>query len=258
MRLVVAGCGTTTPDPARGTSCFVVEAGTVRMLLDCGPGSVHGLVRAGVQWSRLTHVGITHFHLDHIGDLPYLFYAWKHGMRPARSAPLTLFGPDGMNALLAGLPAELGATLREAAFPLEVRELHAGGELAAGELRIRACATPHTDASLAYRIEGPEASIGFTGDTAPDDALGIFLRGVDVLVAECTVPDGDPHPSHLRPSNVAALASSARPRCLVLTHVGPDLDLLTLPARVRDAGWAGDTRIAHHGLRLDVPLPRTA
>lgn len=253
MRLIVAGCGTTTPDPARGTSCFVVEADSACIMVDCGPGSVHGLERTGVPWATLTHIGLTHLHLDHIGDLPYLFYAWKHGLRPARRAPLTLFGPAGLHAFLADLPPALGRTVRDTAFPLHVRELASEDRLDAGALRVRTRATRHTDASLAYRIEGEHASIGFTGDTPPDDALGQFLQGVDVLVAECTVPDGDPHPGHLRPANVAELARAARPRTLVLTHVGPDLDLAELPALVQRAGWTGDTRVAHRGLRLAVP-----
>src|SRR5687768_2351360 len=90
MRLTVLGCGTAAPDADRAASGFYLEAGGLAMLMDCGPGVVHHMARFGIDWQHITHLLITHFHNDHIGDVPALFFAWRYGMLPPRTDPLTL------------------------------------------------------------------------------------------------------------------------------------------------------------------------
>jgi ribonuclease BN (tRNA processing enzyme) len=78
------------------------------------------------------------------------------------------------------------------------------------------------------------------------------MVGVDLLIAECSVPDAEAFPAHLTPSSVAALAAAARPEVLLITHVYPQLDRRSLPGLVEAAGWSGRTVIAHDGLILDL------
>src|SRR5690606_18779924 len=92
-RLTVVGCGTAAPDGERVCSGYLLENGDTRALLDCGAGVLHSLARHHLPWQHLTHVVLTHFHTDHIGDLPMLLFAMQYGMHPAREAPLTIVGP---------------------------------------------------------------------------------------------------------------------------------------------------------------------
>ncbi|PYP37288.1 MAG: MBL fold metallo-hydrolase, partial [Gemmatimonadetes bacterium] len=48
--------------------------GDLRILLDCGAGSLHRLAEFGLPWHQVTHVILTHFHPDHWGELPMLVY----------------------------------------------------------------------------------------------------------------------------------------------------------------------------------------
>src|SRR5947209_5594292 len=123
MRLTILGSGTCVPSGIRNSAGFWLEAGGARLRLDCGAGTVHAMARAGLPWETLTHQAISHFHLDHVGELPALLFAFRYGRSQSRSAPLTLVGPVGLRALVEKLEAAFDQKLLEQQFPVEVREL---------------------------------------------------------------------------------------------------------------------------------------
>ena len=133
MRLVTIGTGTVALTAARVCAGHYVEAGSARVLLDCGSGITHRLAELGLPWHELTHVAITHFHADHISDIATLVFAWKYGMLPARSAPLVLVGPVGIAELLERLISAFGDWLRDPGFALDVREIAPGESIDIGE-----------------------------------------------------------------------------------------------------------------------------
>lgn len=126
IRLVTVGTGTVSPSATRASAAHWVEAGTARLLLDCGAGTVHGLARHGLPWFDITHVAITHFHTDHIGELPALLFAMKYGAKQPRTEPLTIIGPVGFTSRLSALAAAFGAWVTEPGFPLDVAEIAPG------------------------------------------------------------------------------------------------------------------------------------
>lgn len=248
-RLTVVGSGTVVPEADRGCSCYAVELGGRRVLLDCGPGTVQGLVRHGVPWERLSDLVLTHFHADHVGALPGLFFALKHAVSPARSDPLHVWGPAGTMALFDGLAATLGDYLLDPGFPVEIREVADGDEVPLGHvLRLATAATPHTDESRAARLRAEGVRIGYTGDTGPSAPLADFVEGVDLLLCECSLLDDEVGDNHLSPGRVAALARRARPELLLLTHIYPHVRNGHDPAAlVAAAGWSGESRVVADG-----------
>jgi ribonuclease BN (tRNA processing enzyme) len=103
--LVLLGtAGAPMPVAGRGgiSSALIVD-GRV-FLVDCGRGSPSAFAGAGLDFTRLEAVFVTHLHADHIGDLPgMLLYPW--GVRTGQDGPLPpirVYGPPRPAALPAG------------------------------------------------------------------------------------------------------------------------------------------------------------
>jgi ribonuclease BN (tRNA processing enzyme) len=83
-----------------GISSALVANGRV-FVIDCGRGSPTAFVDAGLDFTRLEAVFITHLHADHVGDLAgMLLYPW--GVRADDTGPLNpieVFGPSRPRAL---------------------------------------------------------------------------------------------------------------------------------------------------------------
>jgi ribonuclease BN (tRNA processing enzyme) len=262
-RLTILGSGTLVPNEARNSAAHHLDTHPSSVLLDCGPGTLHGLARHGVDWQRLTHVAISHFHNDHVSDLAALLNAFKHSEANERTHPLTLIGPPGFAALLGGLRSVYGDYVMHQRFGLQVVELGLEDAFApgGGELVMRTCPTAHTDNSVAFLVDGPWGSLGYTGDTGPSDDVGRLLEGVDVLISECTLADPPVTDRHLSPAGLAEMASAVRPGLLVVTHVAPPQTPEEAVARVRDR-YEGRTvaavdglvaRISREGVTVDLP-----
>jgi ribonuclease BN (tRNA processing enzyme) len=219
VRLTTVGTGTASPSPSRVNSGHLVEAGAVRLLLDCGSGVTHRLAAIGADWRAITHIALTHFHPDHTLDLTTLFFAWRYGTRAPRAEPLEVLGPPGTAALVARFAELYGTTLSAPPWAVSVREIPfgAGADLGDG-VRLDTLKVPHTEESVAYSIGCGGRRIVFTGDTGPSEGLGDWAKGCDVLLAECSLPDAMAVPLHLSPSRCAELAERAAPRRLALTH----------------------------------------
>jgi ribonuclease BN (tRNA processing enzyme) len=251
--LTCIGTGTAAPEPDRVCSGFLLETGELRMLFDCGPGVVHGMARRGVEWRTLTHLCLTHFHNDHIGDVAMLFFAWKHGMRPARSAPLVVVGPKGTKRMLVRMAKLFGDHVSRPPFELEIVELGDDGELRLSDVAmLRTKRTRHTDRSIAFRVEVSGRSFCYTGDTGFSDELAVFVQAADALLIECSLPDDQPLETHLTPVQLAAMARVALPRRLLVTHVYPQLERLDVPQRVREGGWPAEVHVVRDGEEIEI------
>jgi ribonuclease BN (tRNA processing enzyme) len=249
------GAGTLLPSDHLRSAAHLVEVDDAAVLLDIGHGTVHGFARHGVDWARITHVVLSHFHTDHLGDLaPYLF-ALTYGLHPEeRTLPLVVVGPPGLGRVMAGLAQAHGPWVLEPPFALQVVELERSDvwDDPGGRFRLVCHPTPHTPESVSWRVETAHGVVGYTGDTGPDPEVGRFLAGSVVLACECAVPDGSDVPIHLTPGQVAELALLARPDLLVLTHVYPPLVPAETPALVRAAGYHGRVVAARDGDRVRV------
>ncbi len=254
-RIVVVGSGTVVPEGSRGGSSFFYEQADARILVDCGPAAVQSMARHRLPWEDLTDLVVTHFHTDHVGGLPALFFSLTYGMLPAtRSEPLDVWGPPGTVRVFDGLEAALGDFFRNPGFPVRVHEVDPDAEVALGSGPVlRTHKTPHTPESQAIRLDAAGSGFGYTGDSGPSTTLGAFLHGLSVLVCECSLPDDLVGDNHLSPSSVARIAAEARPDLLLLTHIYPQFrEAVDVPNLVREAGYEGKMGVASDG--MDVPL----
>lgn len=251
-RLTTLGTGTVALSGERSCAGYLYEADDVRLLLDCGSGITRRLAELGLAWPAITHVALTHFHIDHHGDLPTLVFAWKYGQLPPRSAPLDLLGPVGTRALIERLAAAYGEWLLAPGFPITIREIMPGEsvELSAS-VRLSAQKVPHTEESVAYSIERGSRRVVYTGDTGPDDALADWAHGCDVLVCECSLPASMAIKEHLTPDQCASLAARARPGHVVLTHFYPPVERIDIRAAMA-AQYGGPVTLGRDGWHIEL------
>ena len=252
MHLTTIGTGTAAPSASRVNAGHLVEAGSVRLLLDCGSGVVHRMAAFGIDWMRITHVAITHFDADHISDLATLLLAWRWGAMPPRSTPAELIGPPGTHALLARLGEVFGHGVAAPEYPFTVREITPGDGLELGDgVSIEAQKVPHTVESIAYCIRRGRRRIVYTGDTGRSPALGQWAHGCDVLLAECSLPEELAIPSHLTPAGCAELAELAVPGLLVLTHFYPPVERVDIRGVIGER-FGGPVELATDGWSTDI------
>jgi ribonuclease BN (tRNA processing enzyme) len=208
--------------------------------------------RYGLPWESLTHQVITHFHIDHVGELPALLFAFKYGRATPRSLPLDLAGPVGLAALVDRFVDLYDMKLVEQEFPVAFRELAPGDTLDLGDGGVlRTAKTPHTPESLAVRVEAGGRSVCYTGDTAPSDDLVELFRGASVLVAECSFVENNRGTKHLVADEVAGMARAAGVGHLVATHSYFDPEREGLADRLA-RGFDGRITIAHDGLAVEA------
>ncbi len=252
MELTVLGSGTVAPSAQRTAAAYWVVAGDVRLLLDCGAGTLHRAASFGVPWEKVTHVALTHFHPDHWGELPMLLFALKWGIQPPRADPLVLIGPRGLATRLTLLAGALDDWVLEPGYPLRIVEIRPGEwiELDAGT-GLGSCKTPHTPESMAYAVEHGGLRLVYTGDTGPSEELARWAKGCDLLVAECSLPDAKGVELHLTPASAGTLARKAGARRLVLTHFYPPIEGAN-PAAAAAQVFKGPVVAAKDGDRFTV------
>jgi ribonuclease Z len=115
LQVFFAGTGGSVPTARRGLPAILLRAGGDRLLFDCGEGTQRQLLRS-VGLPDLDAIFITHFHLDHWLGLPGMLKTFD--LR-GREKALTVYGPPGLGALLAGLKPLIGRV----GYPLAFREL---------------------------------------------------------------------------------------------------------------------------------------
>lgn len=250
FKVDLLGSGSATVQAGRRPSGLLVRWGRRSILVDAGSGTVGRMADAGMLPPDLGRVFFTHFHPDHIGDLPALLFALRNMGRPG--PPLALHGPPGLAGVVDGLTAAFEPWL-EPGDPRRwvVAEMDPGEHEVAG-IEILVVPTEHSDESQGYRFDLDGVVVAVTGDTGPTDRLDDLAAGADLLGVDCTRPDSSPVEGHMTPSSCAALARRMRPKRCLLTHfdVGfePTLDGLEDVF----ADYEGQLLLGEDGLRVRI------
>jgi len=102
MKLTVVGCSPAWPNPGGAQSGYLLE-GPGRLLLDCGPGVLARLRSTDSKngWPHVDAIAITHFHLDHWGDLVPWVWGTMWGLGRDYEKPVLWLPPGGREELAA-------------------------------------------------------------------------------------------------------------------------------------------------------------
>ena len=69
LRVILLGTGIPNPDINAFGTATIIEAGSQRVLLDCGRGTVIRMAQLGIPLGAVDEVFLSHFHSDHYAGL---------------------------------------------------------------------------------------------------------------------------------------------------------------------------------------------
>ena len=219
MRLTVIGSSPAWPNAGGAHSGYLVSSNGKRLLLDCGPG-VLGRLREREAWPRLDSIAITHFHLDHWGDLVPWVWGSLYGLGHDLPRVELWLSPSGGQQL-----SEFGerfgwADMFERVFDLRVYE--GGKPFRAAGFEILPLQLPHyTLETYGFRVRNDERTLAYSGDSGPSEQLAELARDADLFVCEAALltgeADGLPR-GHLSLDEAQEAYVASGARRLLITH----------------------------------------
>ena len=227
MEILVLGKYSPFP-PAKG-ACpgYWITSKDTGILLECGPGVVSRL-QEYVPLSRLSTVILSHLHFDHTSDFLALRYAANPDHRLGHSAPhITVYAPSepsrNFNMLsykgvdVVPIPG-LGHNETKNASKCTM-------EIVLGDIKVSFFKVEHPYPAAALRFEGSNGAVlAYSGDSAPCEGLLSAAKGADLFLCEASALKQDAQfarTGHLTAIQAGQIASQARAKRLLLTHIWP-------------------------------------
>jgi ribonuclease BN (tRNA processing enzyme) len=221
MKLTVIGCSPAWPNPGGAQSGYLVED-EGRVLLDCGAGVLAKLREHEERedWPRVDAICLTHFHLDHWGDIvPWVWALW-FGPASEQPRPELWVRPGGFK-LMCEIGERLGTPeMFEKAFT--VREYEDGKQFEAAGFQITPRRVLHYDLlAFGFRVSANGKTLAYSGDSGPSDELPELARDADLFLCEATLLEPNPEGGtrgHLAADEANAAFEASGAKRLLLTH----------------------------------------
>jgi len=244
MKVILLGSGGGPPVRLkRWGPATLVEAGSEKLLFDCGRGVLLRLKQADIGEDEVTKVFLTHLHSDHTVDLPDLLLSpWASTV--ARQVPLEVWGPSGTKSMMQHLQEayafdiHVRRDLDERFSPEGIKvishDIEQGTVFERNGVKVIAFLVDHgpVKPAFGYRVEYGGHSVVLSGDTRPTPNLVKFAKGTDVILYEGFDPQAfmaqaSHHTReqkeqimahHSTPEKVGEIFTAVKPRLAVFYH----------------------------------------
>jgi ribonuclease BN (tRNA processing enzyme) len=248
MKLTILGSGTMMPVKKRYPAAYMLDAGSTRLLLDCGSCTLARLVEHNIAFREIEMVGITHFHTDHFSNLLPLVHAlWVDSVATKRQPqPLTIMGPKSIE--------ERWQKLREVYWPepeetYPVAFFEGPAQKSVGTVTVESFDVKHVQwfSSIGFRITAEGKTLVYTGDIGSDhpwDDLVSRVRGAQTLLIEAGATK--PASNHFTIEQILKLKDESGVAKVIITHVREQ----NLPVLRSKIGSRKDVVIAEDGMVL--------
>ncbi|HEY3315518.1 MAG TPA: MBL fold metallo-hydrolase [Bacillota bacterium] len=232
-RLTILGRCSPFPGTAGGCPGYLLESGGVKVLVDCGPGTLGRLAprlkdlshrsTTASPYAGLDAVVVSHLHADHFSELLSLRYAIDADIR------------DGYrkDRLAVHVPPEPEAERAVLDYPraLDLATIDESSQLAIGPLAFSFRRTNHPVHCLAMKIRAGGSTLVYTADTGWDDDLMVWAghpSSPDLLLVEASLQEASAHRrdlGHLTAREAGCFGRGTGAGLTILTHLYPEFDL---------------------------------
>ena len=246
-QVVMLGTGTPIPTPDRSGPGVAIVVDNVPYIVDFGPGIIRQAAAASAEYGgpikglNVENIGrafLTHLHHDHSSGLPDLvFTSWTHG----RESAFELYGPEGIENMAANVLEAWEEDNRYRLYGLEPatsegwkinpHTVKEGVTYQDERVKVEAFKGRHGSwpNAYGYRFTSADKVIVVSGDTALDANIERYAKNADILIHEVMSSSGlekrtpfwqKYHKNnHTSGTDLAGLASRAKPKLLVLYHL---------------------------------------
>jgi ribonuclease Z len=229
FEVTVLGSGASLPTLHRNTTAVAVQRQSDVFLFDCGEGTQIQWRRAGLRFSKLRAICISHLHGDHINGLVGLLQTLSLAGREQR---LLLVGPAGIESFIDAARRHLGLRLT---YELELHESGGGEALSRPGYRLLCAPLDHGIATLGFAlVEAPKPG-RFDVEAAqrlgvPEGPLyGSLQRGEPVELADGSQVTPEQVLGEPRPGSKVAYCVDTRP-CEAAVELAAGADLFICDA----------------------------
>lgn len=241
FKVTLLGTSTPNPLPDRFGPSTLVEAGSERLLFDCGRGATIRLWQLKIPLGTVK-LFITHLHSDHTVGIPDL---WLTGFAPLpyghRNAPFAVYGPKGTVEMMSYLEKAYQADIdnRREFIPnfspeqvaISAKDIEEGVVYDQNGVRVTAFHVKHANLkdAFGFRVDYRGHAVVISGDMAPNENFIKYARGADVVIHEVGVArpelvekDGGVRQMlathHSSPEDAARDFARIKPKLAVYTH----------------------------------------
>ena len=274
-QLILLGtAGGPLPRANRAQSSQALVVNGQAYIIDAGDGLNRRIVQAGLNFTKINQVFITHLHNDHMAGLgTFLYTTWSY----SRRTPLDVYGPIGTQASVEGAMHSFAvdAEIRKESEGKNVllKDVFVGHDMKEGliyqdaNVKVTAVQNDHyhfspefskRHQSFSYRFDTQDRCYVFSGDTGPSKNLETLAKGCDVLVSEVgkveevialqekngtwKLKTKDEQAGwarhmieeHMTPQQVGELAQKSGVKVLIMSHLLPTIDPNDDYARFKD------------------------
>lgn len=273
-RVTLTGTGVPHAVPGRAGAGVLVQYKDITLQFDAGRATVLRLIEAGVTPLDITALFITHYHSDHVVDLPDVVLTRWVEQNVRKTGPLRIVVPEGHAARF------VSRMMEPYDDDLHVRQEHTGADDLKidaspfipqaiptevwrsndGQVFVEAVLVHHepVEGAVAYRITTPDGSVVISGDTRVCDEVFSMAAHCDLLIHEACrtqaltkFAKGTPFEHifdyHSDSIVLGQYAEKYNIKNLLLTHLIPapvtEKDAQRFEADVRAGGFTGNLTV---------------
>ncbi len=267
MKLTILGSGTCVNQlpnvPNRFPPGFLVEWDNEKLLLDCSEGIRFRIEQAGVDFTTINHIALSHSHPDHCAIIQfiqakYVSYAWQH----QENQDLHIYCPDFIKNNFPNLWNFHNPDIEKMWEPIKLVEMSKlGSEENVGTATLKSFPVYHGHGkvdALAFRLETKDGIVAYSGDSGDCDGVREACQNADIFMCDSStrVNNKTDLPNsgygHMNTRQAGQIAKECNVKKLILVHYqGFDSDEEMI-ASAKKSGFEGEVVVGKDFLTFNT------